>query len=52
MLEKAGIRPGTQVQIDVRGNDSTFGEVAQAVAAYLQGVGCARDHQAVRGPRC
>lgn len=39
MLERAGVKPGAPVQIDVRGNDSTFGEVAQAVAAYLQGVG-------------
>ncbi len=39
ILEKAGVKPGAQVQIDVRGNESTFGEVAQAVAAYLQGVG-------------
>ncbi|MDZ5695661.1 ABC transporter substrate-binding protein [Chelativorans sp. M5D2P16] len=39
LLSEAGVEPGTQIQIDVRGNDSTFGEVAQAVAAYLQAVG-------------
>ncbi len=39
LLAEAGVKPGAQVQIDVRGNESTFGEVAQAVAAYLQGVG-------------
>ncbi|WP_417615209.1 ABC transporter substrate-binding protein [Oceanisphaera sp.] len=39
LLKAAGIKPGTQLQIDVRGNDSTFGEVAQVVASYLQMVG-------------
>lgn len=39
LLDEAGIEPGAVVQIDVRGNDSTFGEVAQVVAAYLQSVG-------------
>lgn len=39
LLKEAGVKPGTAVQIDVRGNDATFVEVAQAVAAYLQGVG-------------
>lgn len=39
LLKEAGVEPGTAVQIDVRGNDATFGEVAQVVAAYLQGVG-------------
>lgn len=39
LLKKAGIKPGTKVEIDVRGPDSTFNEVAQAVAGYLQGVG-------------
>lgn len=39
LLDEAGVEPGAQVQIDVRGNDSTFGEVAQVVASYLQGVG-------------
>lgn len=39
LLAAAGVKPGAAVQIDVRGNDATFIEVAQAVAAYLQGVG-------------
>ena len=39
MLAKAGVKPGTQIQIDFRGSDSNFREVAQAVASYLQGVG-------------
>ncbi|HSH47392.1 MAG TPA: ABC transporter substrate-binding protein [Halomonas sp.] len=39
LLDEAGVEPGTRVQIDVRGNDATFGEVAQVVASYLQGVG-------------
>ncbi|MCE8011286.1 ABC transporter substrate-binding protein [Billgrantia desiderata] len=39
LLDEAGVEPGANVQIDVRGNDATFGEVAQVVAAYLQGVG-------------
>lgn len=39
LLDEAGVEPGATVQIDVRGNDATFGEVAQVVASYLQGVG-------------
>ncbi|WP_347266891.1 ABC transporter substrate-binding protein [Paracoccus sp. (in: a-proteobacteria)] len=39
LLAEAGVKPGTAVQIDIRGNDATFGEVAQAVAAYLSMVG-------------
>lgn len=39
MLAKAGVKPGTQIQIDFRGSDSNFREVAQAVASYLQAVG-------------
>tara|TARA_R110002012_G_scaffold5133_7_gene23450 strand:- start:4269 stop:5789 length:1521 start_codon:yes stop_codon:yes gene_type:complete len=39
LLKEAGVEPGTSLQIDVRGNDATFAEVAQVVAAYLQGVG-------------
>ncbi|WP_447958057.1 ABC transporter substrate-binding protein [Vreelandella sp. EE7] len=39
LLAEAGVEPGASLQIDVRGNDSTFAEVAQAVAAYLQGIG-------------
>ncbi|WP_099868145.1 ABC transporter substrate-binding protein [Pararhizobium haloflavum] len=39
LLQEAGVEPGATVQIDVRGNDATFGEVAQAVAAYLSVIG-------------
>ena len=39
LLAAAKVAPGTAVQLDIRGNDSTFREVAQAVAGYLQGVG-------------
>lgn len=39
LLEQAGVQPGAQVRIDIRGNDATFAEVAQAVAAYLSMVG-------------
>jgi peptide/nickel transport system substrate-binding protein len=39
MLAKAGVKPGTQVQLDFRGPDSNFREVSQAVAAYLSAVG-------------
>ncbi len=39
LLQKAGVKPGTAIQIDFRGPDSNFREVAQAVAGYLQGVG-------------
>lgn len=39
LLAEAGVKPGAAVQIDVRGNDATFNEVAQAVSAYLQMVG-------------
>jgi len=39
MLVKAGVKPGTQIQLDFRGSDSNFREVSQAVAAYLQAVG-------------
>ncbi len=39
MLQKAGVKPGTAIQIDFRGPDSNFREVAQAVASYLQAVG-------------
>lgn len=39
LLTEAGVQPGTAVQIDIRGNDATFGEVTQAVAAYLSTVG-------------
>ncbi len=39
MLQKAGVKPGAQIQLDFRGPDSNFREVAQAVAGYLQAVG-------------
>ncbi len=39
LLAEAGVQPGAAVQIDIRGNDATFGEVTQAVAAYLSMVG-------------
>lgn len=39
LLADAKVAPGAAVQIDIRGNDSTFREVAQAVAGYLQAVG-------------
>lgn len=39
LLKEAGIKPGTKIQIDIRGNDATFNEVSQAVASYLQIVG-------------
>ncbi len=39
LLAAAKVAPGTAVQLDIRGNDATFREVAQAVAGYLQGVG-------------
>ena len=39
LLADAGVAAGTEVQIDIRAGDPTFGEVAQAVGAYLQTVG-------------
>jgi peptide/nickel transport system substrate-binding protein len=39
MLQKAGVKPGTTIQLDFRGSDSNFREVAQAVAGYLGAVG-------------
>jgi peptide/nickel transport system substrate-binding protein len=39
LLKQAGIAPGTPVELDFRGNDTTFREVAQAVASYLTAVG-------------
>jgi peptide/nickel transport system substrate-binding protein len=39
LLQKAGVKPGAQIQLDFRGPDSNFREVAQAVAGYLQAVG-------------
>ncbi|MER8524459.1 ABC transporter substrate-binding protein [Mesorhizobium sp. M1076] len=39
MLQAAGIKPGSTVQIDFQSGDSTFREAVQAVAGYLQAVG-------------
>lgn len=39
LLAEAGVKPGTQVQIDIRSGNPTFNEVSQAIAAYLQAVG-------------
>jgi len=39
LLKAAGVQEGAPVQIDVRGNDAMFIEVAQAIASYLQMVG-------------
>lgn len=39
LLKEAGVSPGAQVQIDIRGNEATFGEVTQAISAYLSMVG-------------
>jgi len=39
LLKEAGVPEGASVQIDIRGNDATFAEVAQAIASYLQMVG-------------
>jgi peptide/nickel transport system substrate-binding protein len=39
LLAKAGVKPGAAIQLDIRGSDSQFREVAQAIAGYLQGVG-------------
>lgn len=39
LLADAGVQPGATVEINTRGNDTTFNEVAQAVAAYLSTVG-------------
>lgn len=39
LLQQAGVKPGTSIQIDIRGDNSTFNEVAQAVASYLQIIG-------------
>lgn len=39
LLAEAKIAPGTPVVLDFRSNDTTFREVAQAVAGYLTAVG-------------
>jgi peptide/nickel transport system substrate-binding protein len=38
-LDKAGVKPGTNVELSFIGSNATFREVAQTVAAYLQVVG-------------
>jgi peptide/nickel transport system substrate-binding protein len=38
-LDKAGVKPGTTIELSYVGADATFREVAQTVAAYLQAVG-------------
>ncbi|MDL2401378.1 ABC transporter substrate-binding protein [Rhizobium mayense] len=38
-LDKAGVKPGTNVELSFIGTNATFREVAQTVAAYLQAVG-------------
>lgn len=39
LLAEAGIKEGTPIQIDIRGNDTTMNEVAQIIASYFQMVG-------------
>lgn len=39
LLAAAKVAPGTPVSIDFRSNDTTFREVAQAIAGYLTAVG-------------
>ncbi len=39
LLKEAGIAPGTEISLDFSGNDDTFREVAQVIAAYLDMVG-------------
>lgn len=39
LLKEAGVKPGTRIQIDIRGNNATFNEVSQAIASYLQVIG-------------
>lgn len=39
ILKEQGVKPGAAVQIDYRGSDQNFREVAQAVAGYLQAAG-------------
>lgn len=38
-LDKAGVKPGTNLELSFVGTDATFREVSQTVAAYLQAVG-------------
>lgn len=39
LLAEAKVPPGTAVSVDFRSNDTTFREVAQAIAGYLTAVG-------------
>ena len=39
LLQEAGVPEGATLQIDVRGNDATMNEVAQAISFYLQSIG-------------
>lgn len=39
MLAEAGVKPGSQIQIDYRANDQVLGQVVQAIAGYLKRVG-------------
>lgn len=39
LLAQAGVKPGTPLQLDFRGDNATLREVLQAVAGYLQMVG-------------
>lgn len=39
LLVKAGVKPGTEIGIDIIGTNATFKEVAEAVSSYLKLVG-------------
>ncbi|TNM63651.1 ABC transporter substrate-binding protein [Aliirhizobium smilacinae] len=39
LLAAAGVKAGTTLQIDIRGNDATMNEVAQVISSYLSMVG-------------
>lgn len=39
LLAEAGVKAGTALQIDIRGNDATMNEVAQVISSYLSMVG-------------
>ncbi|GAM74219.1 dipeptide-binding ABC transporter [Vibrio ishigakensis] len=39
LLKEAGIKPGASIEINYRSENSTFGEVSQAIAGYLSMVG-------------
>ncbi|GGB02722.1 peptide ABC transporter substrate-binding protein [Brucella endophytica] len=39
LLAEAGVKAGTPLQIDIRGNDQTMNEVAQVISSYLSMVG-------------